>query len=480
MTNKQSSLKFLEYSRERIHHWDSLALLPGRWKAGGAYHRRLAEFYRFLIPEGASVLEIGCGAGDLLAAVKPARGVGVDFSPKMITLARSRHPELEFLERDAHNLRINERFDFIILSDLVNDLWDVQTVLASLRPCCHSKTRVILNFYSRVWSPFLSLSAALELSRPNLAQNWLTPDDLRNLLYLENFEPLRHWHEILFPLSIPLLAPFFNKFLVKIFPFHLLALTNVIMARPIPTGDPKKKKPVVSVVIPARNEAGNITEIFARVPEMGGGTELIFVEGHSRDDTFTTIEKAIRVNPGRKAKLFRQPGAGKGDAVRIGFKEARGEVLMILDADLTVAPEDLPAFYDAITSGKGDFINGVRLVYPMENEAMRSLNLIGNKAFSLIFRWAMGQPVKDTLCGTKVLWKEDYERIAANRAYFGEFDPFGDFDLLLGADKLGLKITDLPIRYRERVYGTTNIQRWKHGWMLMKMVFFAMGKIKFV
>jgi glycosyltransferase involved in cell wall biosynthesis len=237
---------------------------------------------------------------------------------------------------------------------------------------------------------------------------------------------------------------------------------------------------LVSVIVPTRNEAGNIPQIFARIPEMGRGTELIFVEGHSRDDTYTVIENEMARQSDRQCKLFRQTGIGKGDAVRSGFAHASGDVLMILDADLTVPPEDLPRFYEALHSGKGEFVNGVRLVYPMEEYAMRFLNLIGNKFFSLAFSWLLGQPVKDTLCGTKGLWKADYEKIAANRAYFGDFDPFGDFDLLFGAAKLNLKIVDLPIRYRQRTYGTTNIQRWKHGWLLLKMIGFAAWRIKFV
>jgi glycosyltransferase involved in cell wall biosynthesis len=234
------------------------------------------------------------------------------------------------------------------------------------------------------------------------------------------------------------------------------------------------------VIVPARNEAGNITDIFARTPDMGEWTELVFVEGHSRDNTYAVIEQEMAARPMLRCQLLRQTGAGKGDAVRLGFSRARGEMLMILDADLTVPPEDLPRFYEALRSGKAEFINGVRLVYPMEKQAMRFLNFLGNKFFSLAFSWLLGQPIKDTLCGTKVLWKQDYETIAANRAYFGDFDPFGDFDLIFGAVKLNLKITDLPIRYRERTYGATNIQRWKHGWVLLKMVVFAASRIKFV
>jgi glycosyltransferase involved in cell wall biosynthesis len=213
---------------------------------------------------------------------------------------------------------------------------------------------------------------------------------------------------------------------------------------------------------------------------MGRGTELIFVEGHSTDRTYETIEAAIARHPQINCRLYRQHGRGKGDAVRLGFEQASGDILMILDADLTVAPADLPRFYDAIASGKGEFINGVRLVYPMEDEAMRFFNLLGNKLFSWAFTWLLGQPIKDTLCGTKVLWRSDYARIAHNRTYFGDFDPFGDFDLLFGAAKLTLKIVEVPIRYGARRYGETNIQRWKHGWLLLRMVVFAARRIKFV
>jgi glycosyltransferase involved in cell wall biosynthesis len=242
----------------------------------------------------------------------------------------------------------------------------------------------------------------------------------------------------------------------------------------------RHQAPLVSVVVPARNEAGNIPAIFDRTPEMGRGTELVFVEGHSTDDTFAAIEHQIAQRPDRRARVMRQTGKGKGDAVRCGFAHAHGDVLMILDADLTVAPEDLPRFLAALQSGKGEFINGVRLVYPMQKQAMRFLNLLGNKFFSLAFSWLLGQSVKDTLCGTKVLWANDYRRIAEQRAYFGDFDPFGDFDLLFGAARLNLKIVDLPIRYRERTYGTTNIQRWRHGWLLLQMVAFAARRIKFI
>jgi len=262
-------------------------------------------------------------------------------------------------------------------------------------------------------------------------------------------------------------------------PFSWFAWGVFLVARPRPR-PALRQDPVVSVIVPARNEEGNISQIFNRVPEMGAGTELIFVEGNSKDDTDGAIQREIAQRPGARVKFFKQQGKGKGDAVRLGFREASGELLMILDADLTVPPEDLPRFYEAWRSGKAEFVNGVRLVYPMEENAMRFFNFLGNKFFSLAFSWLLNQNIKDTLCGTKVLSKRDYEMIAANRAYFGEIDPFGDFDLIFGAAKYNLKLVDLPVRYRERTYGETNIQRWTHGWLLLRMVALAMRKIKFI
>jgi ubiquinone/menaquinone biosynthesis C-methylase UbiE len=471
----------MDFHRERVAHWDSVAerFEAGR-RPGRYYHRRLAEVYRHLISPGQRVLEIGCGTGDLLAALEPAHGVGVDFSPAMIRRARERHPALVFVEQDAHGLDVEGTFDVVIVSDLVNDLWDIQAVLERVRQVCTPSTRLVFNFWSRVWAPPRAMAEKLGRARPTLRQNWITVEDLGNLLRLSGFETLRSFQDVLWPVSTPLVARWFNRYLAKLAPFRHLALTNFVVARPEPTAFQTDRTPTVSVIVPARNEAGNIEAIFDRVPEMGGGTELVFVEGHSKDDTYTAIERAIAARPGRRCKLLRQAGRGKGDAVRLGFEHASGDILMILDADLTVPPEDLPRFYEALVQRKGEFVNGVRLVYPMEDDAMRPLNFLGNKFFSAAFSWLLAQTIKDTLCGTKVLWKRDYDRIAANRAYFGDFDPFGDFDLIFGAAKQNLKLVDLPVRYRERTYGTTNISRFRHGLLLLRMVLFAAGRIKFV
>ena len=471
------------YRRERIGHWDGIASSRLRWGgARGAYQRRLAEIYRLTIPPGQRVLEVGCEAGDLLASLQPSFGVGIDFSHAAVREARRRHPGLHFLEADAHALPLSSSasFDFVVLSDLVNDLWDVQRVFEELAPLVGPRTRLVLNFFSHLWEFPLRAASRLGAAQSTLRQNWLTPDDVRNLLRLANLDVVRDTEEVLFPLNVPLLAPFFNKLVVHVWPFRHLALAHVMTVRSGAPSAAADARPSVSVVVPARNEEGNIEGIFERVPKMGRETEIVFVEGHSKDATWPAILAARERHPGVSSQAFQQAGIGKGDAMRLGFEKAKGDILMILDADLTVPPEDLPRFYDALVSRKGDFINGVRLVYPMEQQAMRLANLAGNKFFSAAFSWLLGQPVRDTLCGTKVLWKTDYERIAANRKAFGDFDPFGDFDLLFGAAKLGLRIVDVPVRYRERTYGQTNIQRWRHGWLLLRMVGVAARRLKFV
>jgi ubiquinone/menaquinone biosynthesis C-methylase UbiE len=475
-----SSLKQVEFTQNRRQYWDQAAKSLDRAPGIRAYYRkRLAEIYQFLIPPGMRVLEIGCGQGDLLAAVRPSAGVGIDLSPAMIERAERLHPELKWIVADAHSFNLGEQFDFIICSDLLNDLWDVQSVLEQAARHSHRSTRLIINTYSRVWEAPRRIAESVGIAGRLLPQNWLTGADVGGLLFLADFEVIRESQEVLWPIRTPLLDSFFNRYVVRLWPFDWFALASFLIARPRPKPE-LRPEPLVSVIVPARNEAGNIAQIFDRVPAMGAGTELVFVEGNSSDDTFTVIEREIARRPAFRAKLFKQPGKGKGDAVRVGFREASGELLMILDADLTVPPEDLPRFYEAWRSGKADFVNGVRLVYPMEEKAMRFLNLVGNKFFSLAFTWLLSQSIKDTLCGTKVLSKRDYEMIAAHRAYFGEIDPFGDFDLIFGAAKYNLKIVDLPVRYRERTYGETNIQRWTHGWLLLRMVLLAMRRIKFV
>lgn len=467
-----------EYRRRRQSFWS--AIYKSASNSWGSYYRnRLQVAYRNLIPVGARVLEVGCARGDLLSALEPSEGVGVDFCPEVLEEARAAHPRLEFVLADAHELNFGPKtFDYIVVSELVNDLWDIQAMLAQLQPHCASHTRLIFNFYSHLWNIPLGVAQRLGIATPNLPQNWLTRQDMENLLELSGFQSLRVWEEVIAPLPVSFLSDFANRYLARILPFRFLAMANFMLARPL--NKPIPRNPTVSVIVAARNESGHIEELMERIPQMGGGIEIIFVEGNSTDDTYEVIERTIAAYPDHNCKLLKQSGRGKGDAVRTGFAVAKGDILMILDADITVPPEDLPRFYELMANGSAEFVNGVRLVYPMQDDAMRFANLVGNKFFSWSFSWLLGQPIRDTLCGTKVLWRRDYQRISDNRSYFGDFDPFGDFDLLFGAARLNLKIMEVPIRYRARRYGETNISRWQHGWLLLKMVIFAARRIKFV
>jgi ubiquinone/menaquinone biosynthesis C-methylase UbiE len=471
--------------QRRVAEFDRFAAERDRWRAkNAAYYHAIERLVRFVVPPGASVLEIGSGTGDLLAALKPAQGVGVDVSPRFVDEARRKHPLLEFVVADAESLDAPElegrTFDYVVVSDIVGQLYDVWSALRALRRLCNPRTRIVLTYYNFVWEPLLHLAERLGQKMPIAQQNWLGMQDLANLLELNHFEVVRQGTAQLVPMDIPVVAPLVNKYLAQLPGLRHLALTQFFVCKlaggggPIPARDYS-----CSVIVPCKNERGNIDDIVARTPDMGKGTELIFVDGNSSDGTVAAIEAHLRDKTRPNLKLIHQgDGKGKGDAVRKGFAAATGDVLFILDADLTVPPEDLPKFYAAMSEGKAEFVNGSRLVYPMEGEAMRFLNSIGNKAFGLALSFILEQRLKDTLCGTKVLFRRDYERIAAARGFFGDFDPFGDFDLLFGAAKQNLKIVELPIRYRARTYGETKISRFKEGAILGRMTWHAFNKFK--
>ena len=463
--------------------FDRLAPQRAHWLRRNSYFYEADHAYmRFLIPAGARVLEIGCGDGQLLAALKPSRAVGVDLSPEMIRVAREKHPAFEWhvgnAEEPAVLQRISGPFDYIVISDTIGLVEDCQALLETLHRCASPETRLIIAYYSHLWDPLLRLTERLGLKMPQAPQNNLPTADIANLLELADYERVRReWRQLL-PRRLLGLGPLVNRFIAPLPGIRRLCLRNYVVARPVPQHQKPVSLPSATVVVPCRNERGNIENAIRRMPAFAPDIEVIFVEGHSKDGTLEECERVKAAYPDRDIKVMHQDGKGKGDAMRKGFAAARGDMLMILDADLTVPPESLPKFYDALALGRGEFINGTRLVYPMEAEAMRFLNNIANHGFAVLFSYLLNQRFTDTLCGTKVLWRRDYARIVANRGYFGEFDPFGDFDLIFGAVKLNLKIVEVPIRYAGRSYGETQISRFTHGWLLVRMVLFAWRKLK--
>jgi glycosyltransferase involved in cell wall biosynthesis len=321
----------------------------------------------------------------------------------------------------------------------------------------------------------LKLAEALGLRMRQLPQNVLSPSDIRSLVDLADFQPVKSEARLLCPFSVFGLGRLINRFVAPLAGFRNLTLRHYTVCRSLHhSASPKS----ATVVVPARNEHGNIEAAVRRIPRFVDDLEIIFVEGHSKDSTWNEIQRVASAYQQYDVKAIKQPGKGKADAVFAAFDVARGDVLMILDADLTMPPEQLPKFWQAVASGRGEFVYGTRLIYPMEDQAMRFLNLVANKVFSLLFTWLLSQRVTDTLCGTKVIMRSDYLRLRAGRSYFGDFDPFGDFDLIFGASKLNLKSLEIPIRYASRSYGETQISRFRHGLMLLRMVAFAFLRIK--
>jgi glycosyltransferase involved in cell wall biosynthesis/SAM-dependent methyltransferase len=498
-TTRRLAEETADRKRRRASYFDALAAERDRWKAGSAYyHRSIEALCRRFVAPGARVLELGCGTGDLLAALKPdpAGSLGLDLAPAMVERARAKHPSLRFETGDAEALALGGRtFDAVVASDLVGHLQDIYATLRGLHAVCHPQTKLIVTYHNFLWEGALGLAERLGWKMPQPDQNWLGMQDLENLLGLGGFVLAGRGRELLLPARVPLVSRVLNAIAPRVPVLKHFCLVQYAVAEPEPPRPVPVETPSVSVIIPCRNEAGNVDDAVDRTPEMGRHTEILFVDGHSTDGTVERIEAAIARHRGsRDIRLLHQTprdaGAaagenpdrmlrlGKGDAVRKGFAAATGDIVMILDADLTVAPEDLPRFVEVLAEGRAAFVNGSRLVYPMEEESMRFLNLCGNKGFSLAFTWLLGQPVKDTLCGTKVLYRRDYERIAANRAYFGDFDPFGDFDLLFGAARLKLAIVDMPVRYARRTTGVSKVRLVSHGMLLVRMAWIAFLKFK--
>jgi len=452
---------------------------PRRVQSG--FHRQLQAYYKFHVQEGLRVLELGCAHGDLIASLKPSQGHGVDLSEKMIASADEKHGSaaLHFSVEDALEFARDEKFDVIILDYLIGYLPDVHQAISGLKDLCHARTRVHVTTLNHLWEPMLKLARWLKMATPQPLSNWLSSGDLKNILELNGFEVISSSTEQLLPFDWPLIAPVCNHFLVRLPLLRQTGMTVAMVAKPISAPD-LDGDISCSVVVPARNESGNIRAALERIPTLGKGTEVIFVEGNSADDTWEVIQKEVAAYEGpHKLRYLQQPGKGKWDAVFAGFEVATGDVLVIQDGDLTAPPEDLPKFYEAIASGRCEFANGCRLVYPMESQAMRFLNLLGNKFFAASLSFVLGQPIKDSLCGTKMMLRSDYQRLLKRIEILGDFDPFGDFNLLFGSAMLDLKIRDVLVRYRDRTYGDTNISRFRHGWILLRMTWFGLRKIRF-
>jgi SAM-dependent methyltransferase len=461
--------------------YDCLGTGREKWiRRNSYYYKLLLKQLRFFIQPGQSVLDIGCGTGDLLAGVEPSRGVGVDISPTMVELAAEKYPNLTCRCEAVEQLspEADETFDYITMVNVVGEMTDIMTGLQRVHAQCRPETRLIILFYNYLWEPLCQVAAALRLKLDNPTQNWLSATDLAKFLYLADFEIVKRGYRVLMPYHVPGVAELFNGLLAKLPLLNRLGFVSYVVARPM-FEPPDPQSMSCSVIVPCKNEQDNVPQIVPRVPRMGRETEIVFVDDASTDETARRVEEQMAANPDRPIKLVSGPGEGKGAACRAGFNAATGDVLMILDADMTVTPEDLPAFFAAACRGKGEFVNGSRMVYPLAEDAMRPLNILGNKMFALLFSYLLEQPIKDTLCGTKVFLRRDWPKLLAARDYFGHVDRWGDYDLLFGAAKCNLKIVELPVHYLPRTAGETKMSRRLHNAAIMlRMCWLAFVKLK--
>jgi len=475
----------LEERRERTRdHLAKIATRRQSWiNRNKYYYELLNRLFRFLVEPQKKVLSVRCGTCNLLAVLRPSNGKGVEICHEIVDIAKQRSPSCEFVvafpdkQEFQQAFRPDEKFDYILFND-IGDTVDVLQALRNLRPLCQRHTRLLVTTYNHLWEPFVTFAEWIGMKMPRTEQNWLSTTDIRNLLKLAGFEALETHRIVILPKYLPLLSVFFNRFCARLPFLGKLCMTQVVVARMLPP-PVLPNELAVSVIIPCKNEKGNVEDAVRRVPLLAGRTELIFCDDQSTDGTAEEVLRVQAIYPEKNVRLEHGPGVCKSRNVWTGFNAATGDILMILDADLTTIPEELPYFIDVIVSGQAEFVNGSRLVYPVPKGAMTGANMLGNKFFSVAFTYLLGQKVKDTLCGTKVLWRSDWERIKPMLGSWGTEDRWGDYELLFGAAKLNLKILDLPVHYQERIYGSTKMTKvFRNGLVMLRMCWHGFLKLK--
>jgi SAM-dependent methyltransferase len=450
-------------------HFNALAADYRALKArNGYYNGCLTRWCQSLVPPGRTVLDVGCGRGDVLAAVRPGRGVGVDICPEMTLRAQADHPGFEFITGPIEDFSEPGRFDAALCINTLEYMWDVGAVLDAVHATLRDNGRLLVTTANPLWSPVFHVASALGLRIPECRRLFITQLDLVNMLELHGFDIVYQRMDLALPKRIPGLSALVNWTLSRIPGVRHLCSTQLVVARKIPR---TRRDYSVSMVIPCHNERDNVQRCVREARRLGTSTEVIFVDDGSTDGTASAIDPGL--NPDLEVRVISySPNRGKGSAVKAGFDAARGDIVVIVDADLTTHPEELQPLYEAFAMGRAEFVNGTRFVYPMEGRAMKWLNYMGNRLFTILVSLIMERRVSDTLCGTKAMFRSDYRHMVMGR------DPWGDYDVLFGAAQLRLVLRELPLHYRERTAGQSKMKSLRHTLNLLRMCWWGFWQVK--
>lgn len=377
---------------------------------------------------------------------------------------------LDFLNVDTNEdlnkiLINNTKYDCIVLSDMfeVND--DILGLLKLLKKNLNNDGTILLTSITPIWDGVLSILEMLNLKNKSKKRSYIHLNKLSAVLDTINFQITGKRTRQYFPFKLFYFGNIINNFLEIILYFFNFGIRSYFTIKEI---EDTAEKDVLSktIIVPAKNEEGNLNELINRIPYLGNNVEVIISCGISNDNTLG-MAKSLK-SDNFIIKVIEQTSKGKANAVWEACEQSSNDLIAILDADLSVDPEELSSFFELIETKKCDFVNGTRLIYSMEKGSMRFINNFGNRLFQYVVSKIIRLPLTDSLCGTKVFKKNLYEKIKKWQSVVKIKDPFGDFDLLFAAAYSSQKIVEYPIHYRARKYGTTQIRRFKDGFKLIK------------
>ncbi len=369
----------------------------------------------------------------------------------------------------------NKKYKTIILTDLFEVSTDILELLSMVNKLLGKDGIIVICSINQKWNRILNLFERLNLKDGNQKRLFINSTIVLNIAKVTGLEFVTQRNKQIFPFRMLGLGSLINNILeILFFPFSFGIRIYSILNQQEKFNEEKKYSK--SIIIPAKNEEKNLKPLLNQIPELEEDHEIILAIGDSEDKTYEVAKeiKEARCWP-FEVKVIKQTGKGKANAVWEAVEEASKEVIIILDADISVNPETIVQFNSVIDTGKASFVNGTRLIYGMESGAMRIVNNLGNRIFQYIVSIIIGQKITDSLCGTKVFFRKDFNKIKLWKELVQMKDPFGDFDMIFTAGYFGLKILEIPVRYQARVYGVTQIKRFRDGY---KLIIYLLNSIK--